>query len=195
MAWGKPKGWTTADEPVNRFAQVIRTILEVMPGGVIRYGKSGPDDDAHVGFWLGVGPDKVARFSVGGPAFWLKWTGAELLVRGRLSTLGGEQADDRLRWVGVDNEDIAYVMATDAWGHQVELGIPRADATGDPGMLDLFVDGDLGASLRLRLRTERGAGKAGTLLQLLAGNQEVFTIDADGNVYAAGKIHALGGVE
>ena len=51
---GRLGGDAAADEPVRRFSQVIRTILSVMPGGVIRYGKAGPDDDAHVGFWLGV---------------------------------------------------------------------------------------------------------------------------------------------
>lgn len=197
MAWGKAKGWGAGveREGANRFTQIIRTIQEVVAGGVIRHGKSGPDDDAHAGFWLGVTNQGVARFSVGGPAFWVKWTGAELLIRGRLSTLGGDAADDRLRWLGEDGEDIAYLMATDAWGHQLEVGVPRGDATGDPSQLDLFVDGDFAASLRLRLKTERAAGVAGAQLQLLAGNTTVFTIDAAGNVWAAGKVHAVGGVE
>ncbi len=189
--WGRPgkRGWGAAreDEPVSRFSQVIRTVLSVMPGGVIRYGKEGPDDDSHTGFWLGVTADRVARFSVGGPAFWLKWTGSELLVRGKLSTLGGDTADDRLRWVGVDAEDIAYLAATDAWGHQLEIGIPRPDMAADPGQIDLFVDGDLGASVRLRLCTARGAGVGGSKVVVQVGTgREVFTIDGDGNVWARG---------
>ena len=109
MGWGRPKrgGWgpsggtlTGEAEAVNRFSQIIRTVISVMPGGVIRYGKDGPEDDGHVGFWLGVTVDGVARFSVGGPAFWLKWDGAQLLVRGKISTLSGDNPDDRVRWVG-----------------------------------------------------------------------------------------------
>jgi hypothetical protein len=191
MPWGRPRkgGWssTAEGEPVTRFSQVIRTVLSVMPGGVIRYGKDGPDDDAHTGFWLGVTGERVARFSVGGPAFWLKWTGSELLVRGKLSTLGGDTADDRLRWVGVDAEDIAYLAATDAWGHQLEIGIPRTDMAADPGQIDLFVDGDLGASVRLRLCTERDAGVGGSKVVVQVGTgRDVFEIDGNGNVWARG---------
>ncbi len=185
MSWGKPRkgGWPPAveAEPGSRFSQVIRTVLSVMPGGVIRYGKDGPDDDVHTGFWLGVTPDGAARFSVGGPTFWLKWTGTELLVRGRLSTTGGSAMEERLRWVGEDAADIAYLMATDTWGHILEIGIPRPAASGDPGRLDLFVDGDLGASVRLRLKTECGAGAAGSGLELKVGTgTDVVTVDGAG---------------
>ena len=62
-------------------------------------------------------------------------------------------------------------------------GVPRpGDAAGDPGMLDLFVDGDYAASLRVRLQTERGAGPAGTKVLVLVGNMQVFSIDGAGNV-------------
>ncbi len=84
------------------------------------------------GFWLGVCGDGVARFAVGGPAFWPKWTGTELLVRGRLSTLGGEGEDDRLRWIGADGGDIAYLMAAEGWGHLLEVGVPIPDAPATP---------------------------------------------------------------
>lgn len=192
MAWGKVSkgGWLAeAQEPVSRFSQVIRTVLSVMPGGVIRFGKEGPDDDGHTGFWLGVSTEGVARFSVGGPAFWLKWTGAELLVRGKLSTLGGDAADDRLRWIGADGEDIGYVYAADAWGHQLEIGAPRADASGEPGQIDLFVDGDLGAAVRLRLMTERGAGTGGSRVLVQVGTgRNVMTIDGNGHVWTRGVV-------
>ncbi len=192
MAWGRigKGGWDVGGaEPAPRFSQVIRTVLSVMPGGVIRYGKDGPDDDGHAGFWLGVTAGKVARFSVGGPAFWLKWTGTELLVRGRLSTLGGDSADDRLRWIGADGEDIAYLAATDAWGHQLEIGAPRADLAGDPAQLDLFVDGDLGAAVRLRLVTERSAGVDGSRVLVQVGTgRNVLTIDGNGNLWTRGAV-------
>lgn len=193
MPWGRPQkgGWSTGSERETgtRFSQIIRTVLEVVAGGVIRAGKVTWDDDAHTGFWLGVCSDGVARFSVGGPAFWLKWTGSELLVRGKLSTVGGDAADDRLRWIGVDGEDIAYLAATEAWGHQLEVGVPRADMNGEPALMDLFVDGDLGASLRVRLQTERGAGAAGTKVLIQVGTgRNVLTIDGNGNVWARGAV-------
>ncbi len=154
MTWGRPRRWVSGtDEAGSRFAQIIRSVLDVVAGGGLRAGKLTWDDDAHVGFWLGVGTDGVARFSVGGPAFWLKWTGSELLVRGRFST------------------------------------------PGDPNELDLFVEGDAGAALHLRLKTECAAGAAGSRLEVSAGNRTVFTVDADGNVWAAGQMHAVGGVE
>src|SRR5512137_1085136 len=125
MSWGKLQkgGWgrTAPDEPVSRFSQIIRTIVSVVPGGVIQYAKDGPDDDAHTGFWLGVTPAGVAKFSIGGPGGWLKWDGEHLHVRGALETFAGESFPDWLAFYGADGEPAAYVMGHDAWGHQLEI--------------------------------------------------------------------------
>src|SRR5512135_2428284 len=146
----KGKGWGQGQEaePANRFTQVLRTVLEVVPGGVIRYGKSGPDDDSHTGFWLGVTAEGVAKFSIGGPGGWLKWDGAKLLIRGSLSTWTGASWPDWIEWVGGDEETVGYVCATDSWGHILEIGVPRSIGAGDPQMIDIMADGDLDAMLR-----------------------------------------------
>jgi hypothetical protein len=175
MPWGKPQkhGWgsTPEEEPATRFSQVIRTIISLVPGGVIRYAKDGPDDDSHTGFWLGVTPEGVAKFSIGGPAGWLKWDGTKLVVRGSLSTWSSDQGADYFAFVGRDGKFTGYLKGTDAWGHFVELAVPRSvGEAGDPSFLDLFVDGDPNAGLRLRLWTEYGGGKAASKCQLQVGN-------------------------
>jgi hypothetical protein len=90
MTWGKlgPKGWgkgKAEGEPAGWLRQVIHTILEVVPGGVLRAGKKRYTDDATAGWWLGVDVDGVARFNIGDAAQFLKWTGELLRVRGDLT--------------------------------------------------------------------------------------------------------------
>ncbi len=89
MSWQK-RGWGTVEERAATVVyQVIRAVLEVVPGGVIRAGKTGYADDAHAGFWLGVGADGVARLNVGDAAHYLKWTGARLEIAGSIRTRNG----------------------------------------------------------------------------------------------------------
>ena len=128
----KGKGWGQRHEaePANRFTQILRTVLEVVPGGVIRYGKTGPDDDAHTGFWLGVTPEGVAKFSIGGPGGWLKWDGENLHVRGALETFAGDYWPNWLAFYGADGEPAGHIMGHDAWGHQIDIATPRQDADG-----------------------------------------------------------------
>ena len=61
MGWGRPKrgGWgpsggtlTGEAEPVSGSPRSSAP-LSAWSGGVIRYGKDGPEDDGHVGFWVG----------------------------------------------------------------------------------------------------------------------------------------------
>ena len=90
MSWGKlgPKGWSKGaaeSEPGGWLRQVIHTILEVVPGGVLRAGKKRYTDDATAGWWLGVDADGVPRFNIGDAAQFLKWTGELLRVRGDLT--------------------------------------------------------------------------------------------------------------
>jgi hypothetical protein len=87
MSWGRRKtGWgdDAEGEGEARYSfnvsGIIKTILEVVPGGVIRAGKTTYADDAHVGFWLGVDHDGLAKLNLGGKTFYLKWTGSELLI-------------------------------------------------------------------------------------------------------------------
>ncbi len=83
--WGAPSG--EDDGPARwELTTVIRTIVDVVPGGVIRAGKTAYGDDANTGFWLGVDSDGLAKLNLGGPAFYLKWTGAKLEIAGSLRT-------------------------------------------------------------------------------------------------------------
>jgi hypothetical protein len=93
MPWNirKPGGWGPTegnDDGPTRWGltTVIRTILDVVPGGVIRAGKTAYDDDANTGFWLGVDSDGAAKLNLGNAAFYLKWTGTRLEIAGSLRT-------------------------------------------------------------------------------------------------------------
>jgi hypothetical protein len=93
MPWNtrKPGGWGPSDgddESPTRWGltTVIRSVLEVVPGGVIRAGKTAYDDDTNVGFWLGSDSDGLAKFNLGGASFYLKWTGTKLEIAGSLRT-------------------------------------------------------------------------------------------------------------
>ena len=91
--WSSPKRgrWGESREAVHiSFTQVLRTILEVVPGGVIRAGKASYADDRAVGFWLGIDTDGAAKLNIGGAANHLKWTGSQLLVFGSLRAGVGE---------------------------------------------------------------------------------------------------------
>ncbi len=67
--------------------------------------------------------------------------------------------------------------------------MPRADAAGDPAQLDLLVDGDFGASVRVRLVTEHGAGAGGSRVLVQVGTgRNVLTIDGSGNVWTRGVV-------
>lgn len=201
MSWGKPRkgGWSNTggeSEPVTRFTQVIRSIVQVMPGGVIRYGKSDPDDDAHTGFWLGVTTTGVARFSVGGPGFWVKWTGIALEICGYVVIPANPDNRTWLSWRGADGKTCGYVHALDSGGwHVMELGTPVPHLPDGWGMLDLIVDGDLGKQLRLRLLTKRGQPAAEQKLALLVGNVERFYIDGEANGWLEGRFAAAAAVE
>jgi len=83
MSWLTPRnrgGWGPSegdDESPTRWGltTVIRTILDVVPGGVIRAGKTAYTDDATVGFWLGVDSDGYGKLNIGSASYYLKWTG------------------------------------------------------------------------------------------------------------------------
>jgi hypothetical protein len=111
MPWStrKPGGWGPPasegdDESPTRWGltTVIRTILDVVPGGVIRAGKTAYTDDTHVGFWLGVDSDGLAKLNIGGADFFLKWTGAALQIAGSLRTKNSyvQIIDDSLETYG-----------------------------------------------------------------------------------------------
>jgi hypothetical protein len=113
-------------------------------------------------------------------------------VRGRISTLAGDQGNEPVQWIGANGEPVATMFAVEGGGHWLTIDLPRPHAAGDVNLLDLQVDGDYSANVRLRLVTERGAGRAGTKVLVQVGNVEVFSIDSEGNIVVAGDIVAGG---
>jgi hypothetical protein len=93
MPWStrKPGGWGPSEgdtESPTRWGltTVIRSILTVVPGGVIRAGKTAYTDDTNTGFWLGSDSDGLAKLNLGSTNFYLKWTGTKLEIAGSLRT-------------------------------------------------------------------------------------------------------------
>jgi hypothetical protein len=85
MTWGKAikGGWPrTAETTAAVLRHILYTVLEVVPGGVIRGGKKAADDFEHAGFWLGIDPgDGLAKFHVGGSSYYFYFTGSTIRIR------------------------------------------------------------------------------------------------------------------
>src|SRR5512136_1928881 len=94
MPWvpSKKRGWVVeggeGDEGPTHWGltTVIQTVMEVVPGGVIRGGKTAYTDDTNTGFWIGVDSDGLGKLNLGGANFYLKWTGTKLEIAGSLKT-------------------------------------------------------------------------------------------------------------
>src|SRR5512139_2922491 len=84
------------------------------------------------------------------------------VIQTGLAVLSGQGPRSQVRWIGQDGETVAYAQGSDGWGHWLQIGTAIPHAAGDPGMVDIDVDGDFGAAARLRIETSRGAGPAGT---------------------------------
>lgn len=184
MPWrpNKRTGWgTLTDRAVYSFSQVLRGVLEVVPGGVIRYGKTAYGDDEHVGFWLGVDLDGLAKFNLGGPVHYLKWTGTELLVSGGINATSGTITGTLMIGSGgqVVNED----MALDDTGLQITARVSGGFEPAQPrgvkwraedglglGLLNAFQMTGLGNFLKLRLTTPSANRAAQMYLQVSSPN-------------------------
>ena len=102
MNWtpNKKTGWSPSrdEHTASRLSQVIRAVLEVVPGGVIRAGKA-EYSDLTAGFWLGIDGDGLAKFHVGNAANYLRWTGTALevahVITGAVRVDGGA-----IEWAG-----------------------------------------------------------------------------------------------
>jgi hypothetical protein len=128
MTWGGRRSrWGSEKEEAPRaisFTGIVKTILEVVPGGVLRAGKTAYADDANVGFWLGVDTDGVAKLNIGGALHYLKWTGTALVVAGdiRAGTVTGSVGvvGGEITWAGgkgrMDANGIAIRAASTAAG-------------------------------------------------------------------------------
>jgi hypothetical protein len=171
---------------------------------VIRHGKTAYSDNDSVGFWIGVDGDGLTKVNIGGPNNCLLWTGVELVLRGWLYTptvaiddagLAIRQGDDisnQLRFVDAEGATCAAVQATGDGSPWLVLGTAQPDQPGDAGRLDLEVDGDMAANVRLRLKTVKGAGAASSVVEVQIGNRIQMQVNGDGTVKATGGFDAGG---
>ncbi len=197
-------GWGRVAESIGaRTLLVLRSVLQVAPGGIIRFGKTAYSDDTHRGFWIGVDGNGAAQLNIGGPDRSLKWTGSDLVIRGAfytptvamdeagLALREGDGMSNRLRYVTAEGEDVAALQATADGGPWVSLATAQP-APAENGRLDLEVDGDFGANVRLRLETTKGGGAASSRMQVQVGNQTRVEVDGAGRLSAAGGLAAGG---
>jgi hypothetical protein len=169
MSWSK-RGWGHVEERVTTsFREVIRAVVEVVPGGVIRAGKTGYGDDEHAGFWLGAGADGIARLNVGDAAHYLKWTGERLELAGSVRTRNGY-----VRIVDESEEDYGegVTLLQGAW---LESGALRwRDATEDVGAFLTANNNGSGGTAVLLHAYPRTTG---------AGNASAITLTAHDRAY------------
>lgn len=197
-------GWQAGeDPPTSILRHVLHTVLQVVPGGVIRAGKQGYDDDARAGFWLGTGSDGIPRFSLGGPRHALRWTGETLEITGWFSTptvtidddglaiVQGDELANQLRFVNDADETLGLLEVTGDWGRWLILETTQPAALDEVGRLDLAVDGDWGANVRLRLETTKSRGPSSSFAKLMIGNETKFRVDSAGLVQGYGGFDAM----
>lgn len=193
MSWGTQRegGWLRHgdSEAGNRFTQILRTILEVVPGGVIRAGKTAYSDDSNVGFWIGVDSDGLAKINVGGATAFLKWTGSALQISGQADIQGDSLITGTL---AVDG-DILMLEPGTTWNSEADpgdaIGWVGVGAVGgaagkwlgyNAGVLQAYLDSD---------GTIKWAGGAGTLnssgisLDLTSGDQILFQSTDRGTIW------------
>ena len=121
MSWrpSKQGGWGKGgDLKPARFTQILRAVLEIVPGGVIRAGKTAYRDDTNVGFWIGIDADGLAKINIGGASNYFKWSGTGLevagLITGTMAISGGS-----FEWAGgkgvADGTGIRFVDGSAYW--------------------------------------------------------------------------------
>lgn len=155
--------WPTSTDPEprdSRFSQIIRSIIEVVPGGVIRAGKS-TYASSSTGWWLGVDPaDGVPKFHIGSSTYYLRWTGTRLEIAGSLTTKNGyvQIVDESTEDYG---EGVTLLQA--AWLTSGALRFKTA--TNGPGALITANNNGAGGTDMLIHAYPRttGAGKTGTI--------------------------------
>jgi hypothetical protein len=82
----------------------------------------------------------------------------------------GDDSSNQVRFVDAEGVACAAVQATGDGSPWLVLATAQPDQPGDAGRLDLEVDGDMAANVRLRLETTRGAGAASSVVQVQIGN-------------------------
>lgn len=167
---------------------------------VVAYAKQAWDD-LRTGFWLGLADDDVARLHVGDEARFLLWDGQALRVTGPVIAPGvtldadgvevrGGEGARAVRFVTAGGQPLAHLMASGDGGPWVSLTttIPQH---GHAGRVDVFVDGSLGDSVRVRLETDRAVRASGQFV-IQIGNVDVFRVANGRACWAGGGFDANG---
>jgi hypothetical protein len=156
---------------------VLRAVLEVVPGGVLRAGKTSYDDDAHAGFWLGTDADGVARCNLGSAEYYVKWTGDRLELAGGLRTRHGY-----VQVVDESPEDYGegITLLQGAWLASGALRW-RASAGGVGAFLTANHNGDAGTAVLLHAYP-RATGAGNTAGIALVAHDRAYG-DAGGNAW------------
>jgi hypothetical protein len=205
MSWmprGKRAGWGAPSPDVDGptrwgLTTVIRTILDVVPGGVIRAGKTAYSDDTNTGFWLGVDSDGYGKLNLGGPSFYLKWTGSKLEIAGSLRTKNSyvEIIDDSTEDYG---EGITLLQGT--W---LSSGALRwRSAAGKVGAILTGVNNATGGSTVVLYIYPRTTGTGNTAAVTLAAYDKAmgeagagfggFTLNSNRAARISGKLEITG---
>jgi hypothetical protein len=200
MSWGRKSSWSEGDKGESRYSfsvsGIIKTILEVVPGGVIRAGKTAYLDDTSVGFWLGVDSDGLAKLNLGGADHFLRWTGTELLQRGNLSFVAPvvPTMASAIKWLD-GTQVIAYLSAWyNTYGTSVRL---KADAGANDAIVTIGAtsDGELHQG-KVHLLAEGGLNTAEITLEADATSARAwFGVDELSVPYGSVFVGATGVVK
>jgi hypothetical protein len=190
--------------------QIVKAATQILPGGSLHAGKTAYTDMAHFGFWLGVDPtDKQPKINIGGPDWYLKFTGRawDISLYSGLQDGGHvgmrySDTDEVDRWTleAVDSSNVPFFSAetglTDA---ETALTIGYADhakiaLVGQEIVVDAAALPDLSATYSPAAHTHAlGATDHGALTGLADDDHGQYHTDARGDARYSVLAHAHAG--
>jgi len=116
-AWKSTEADTEATS-LRLSVQIVKSLVNILPGGALHAGKTSYADMLHFGFWIGVdSSDKKPKINIGGPSWYLKFTGTGWdislyagLEDGGHVGMAYRETDDTDQWLleGVDAANVPF---------------------------------------------------------------------------------------
>lgn len=212
---GKWSGWGGRQEEPGVVTRLVARVRDFVAGEVIRAGKTGYGSGT--GWWLGMGDDGVPRLDLGAAAHYLRWDGAELVVKGEVTadtgsiggwTIGLKRLDSKNGYVSLvadSDQDYGEGVTLLQAGWLASGGVRWLDAGGR--MTAILVANDNGSgdtALKLLAYPREGASSPNSSLDLIVSDAPYgqaggrlwgLSVSSGGVVGTAARLDVGGGLD
>lgn len=165
--------------------QIVKSAVQILPGGSLHAGKTAYTDMLHYGFWLGTDPsDQQPKINIGGPDWYIKFTGRAWDISLYAGLADGGHVG--MRYSDTDDVDRWTLEAVDA------ANVPFFSA--ETGLTDLETALTIGYAghAKIALVGQEIVVDPECITGYNAGHWEPLTDGADALVYAAGDVIMIG---